>query len=128
MQERAGLLYLAKDSGRILLFYEDGKWTVPTFERTGTLLEDVDKILQEYGDGKIVPIELYLSKDNGFAYGTYICLCDQEFLPNGRRTLCWANMANLPKGLHTGLKNTLTNHTIRVKIETIMELNNVYKS
>jgi len=125
MQQRAGLLYLAKTTGRILLLYEEHRWTVPTFNRKDTLLADAEQLFDEYGDGKIVPIELYVSKDSGFEYGTYICLCEAEFLPNGGRTLSWANLNNLPKNLHTGLKNTLTNNTIRVKIETIMELNNV---
>ena len=128
MNQRAGLLYLAKTTARILLLYEDQKWTVPTFTRKDTLLNDAESLFDEYSDGKIVPIELYVSKDNGFEYGTYICLCEDEFLPNGGRTLAWANLNNLPKNLHTGLKNTLTNNTIRVKMETIMELNNVYQS
>ena len=125
MQQRAGLLYLAKSTARILLIYEDQKWTVPTFPRSKTLLDDVEEVLFEFKQGKIVPIELYLSQDKGFEFGTYICLLDDEFLPNSGRTVCWANLNNLPKNLHSGLKNTLNNNLIRVKIETIMELNHV---
>lgn len=66
MQQRAGLLFLAKSTGRILLILENYKWTVPTFERKGPLLDDVQELLNQYSHGKILPIELYLSKDRGF--------------------------------------------------------------
>lgn len=122
MQQRAGLLFLAKTTGRILLILEDQKWTVPTFPRKGPLLEDAQSLLSDYSRGKILPIELYLSEDRGFEYGTYVCVVDQEFLTCATPTLCWAELDYLPKQLHTGLKTTLNNQIIRVKIETIMEL------
>ncbi len=122
MQQRAGLLFLAKTTGRILLILEDSKWTVPTFARSGPLLEDAEVLLQSYSKGKILPIELYLSEDRGFEYGTYICLVNDEFLTNSSKTICWASFGFLPKQLHTGLKTTLNNQIIRIKIDTIMEL------
>jgi hypothetical protein len=122
MQQRAGLLFLAKSTGRILLILEDFKWTVPTFARTGPLLDSAQSLLSNYSQGKLLPIELYLSEDKGFEYGTYVCLVDQEFLTTTATTLCWASLDNLPKQLHAGLKTTLNNQIIRTKIETIMEL------
>jgi hypothetical protein len=38
--------------------------------------------------------------------------------------MAWADFDHLPKQLHTGLKTTLNNQVIRVKINTIMELEN----
>lgn len=125
MQQRAGLLFLAKTTGRVLLVLEDSKWTVPTFPRSGPLLEDAKNLLSKYSQGKILPIELYLSEDRGFEYGTYVCLVEEEFLTNASPTYCWALLDCLPKQLHNGLKTTLNNHVIRVKIETIMELEDV---
>ncbi len=125
MQQRAGLLFLAKTTGRILLILEDQRWTVPTFVRSGPLLEDAENLLDEYTTGRILPIELYLSEDRGFEYGTYVCVVDQEFLNSAVRTVCWADLDDLPKQLHLGLKTTLNNQVIRIKIETIMELENV---
>lgn len=122
MQQRAGLLFLAKSTGRILLIYEDTKWTVPTFSRKGALLEDVEPLLSDYSKGRILPIELYLSEDRGFEYGTYVCLVRQEFLPTHVATVCWAKLSDLPKNLHLGLKNTLNNSIIKTKIDTILEL------
>lgn len=122
MQQRAGLLFLARTTGRILLILEDSKWTVPTFPRKNTLLEDAGTLLKEYSQGRILPIELYLSEDRGFEYGTYVCLVDQEFLTTVVKTISWSDLNYLPKQLHTGLKITLNNQLIRTKIDTIMEL------
>ena len=122
MQQRAGLLFLAKTTGRILLILDAERWTVPTFQRNNSLLEDANTLLNQYARGRIVPIELYLSEDRGFEYGTYVCVVDQEFLNSEARTVSWADLDDLPKQLHNGLKATLNNQTIRIKIETIMEL------
>ena len=122
MQQRAGLLFLSKTTGRILLILEDSRWTVPTFERKGPLLEDAKALLNSYSQGRILPIELYLSEDRGFEYGTYVCLVDKEFLTNTVTTYAWSILDNLPKQLHTGLKTTLNNQVIRTKINTILEL------
>jgi hypothetical protein len=125
MQQRAGLLFLAKITSRILLILEDSKWTVPTFARKSTLLEDAEGLLNSYSKGRIVPIELYLSEDRGFEYGTYVCLVEQEFLTTANKTIAWSDLDHLPKQLHTGLKATLNNTLIRTKIETVLELENV---
>lgn len=124
MQQRAGLLFLAKTTGRILLILQDEKWTVPTFARKSNLLEDADPLLIEYHSGRILPIELYLSEDRGFEYGTYVCLVEEEFLTLAEYTIAWCNLDHLPKQLHGGLKTTLNNQLIRTKIDTIMELEN----
>ncbi len=128
MQQRAGLLFLAKTTGRILLILEDSKWTVPTFERNGPLLEDARGLLSDYSQGRILPIELYLSEDRGFEYGTYVCVVDSEFLTTSAETICWAGIDYLPKNLHTGLKTTLNNQLIKAKIETILVITNDSKN
>lgn len=122
MQHRAGLLFLAKTTGRILLILEQARWTVPTFARTANLLADADELLNAYARGRIVPIELYISKDRGFEYGTYVCVVDAEFFTMASKTMSWSDLDHLPKNLHAGLKFTLTNQIIRTKILTIMEL------
>jgi hypothetical protein len=127
MQQRAGLLFLAKNTRRILLILEDSKWTVPTFPRTSTLLEDAQQLLDQYSQGRILPIELYLSEDRGFEYGTYVCLVEKEFLTQAANTIAWSDLDFLPKQLHNGLKTTLNNEIIRTKIDTILELENATK-
>ena len=124
MQQRAGLLFLSKNTQRILLILEDAKWTVPTFPRINSLLEDVDPLMTDFSTGKILPIELYLSEDRGFEYGTYVCLVDQEFLTIKAASIAWCALDYLPKNLHNGLKATLNNSIIQSKISTILELSN----
>lgn len=125
MKSHAGLLYLAKSTGRLLLILENSCWTVPTFLKTNSILADAENLFQTYSSGKVVPVELYLSKDRGFEYGTYICLIEQEFLTQSVNTFCWANIDDLPKNLHSGLKTTLHNNLIRTKIDTILELERI---
>jgi hypothetical protein len=126
MQKRAGLLFLAKTSSRILLILnETQKWTVPTFVRNGSLLDDATEILNSYCQGKILPIELYLSADNEFEFSTYICLVDQEFLDFDEKTISWASLDHLPNNLHNGLRFTLTNEIIKTKISTVLETINI---
>lgn len=125
MQKRAGLLFLSKSSKKILLILENSKWTLPTFVRQSTLLDDAESLMQRFNRGKIVPIELYLSEDRGFEYGTYICLVEGEFLVDSVDTYCWSSIDHLPNQLHIGLKNTLTNSIIKTKIETVIELSKV---
>jgi hypothetical protein len=127
MQQRAGLLFLAKPTGRILLILDNDRWTVPTFQRNNSLLEDANTLLNQYAQGRIVPIELYLSEDRGFEYGTYVCVVDQEFLTVASKTVCWADLDHLPKQLHSGLRTTLNNTVIRTKIETIIGLERLPK-
>ena len=108
-----------------MLIQEDQKWTVPTFARKNSLFDDAEESLKSYASGKIIPIELYLSEDRGFEYGTYICLVENEFLLSQPITFCWSIISDLPKNLHNGLKQTLNNSIIQAKIETVLELENV---
>jgi len=125
MQQRAGLLFLAKTTGRVMLILENQRWTVPTFARKTSLLDDAKDLLDSYKHGKIVPVELYLSEDRGFEYGTYVCLVEEEFLNNPKITQAWCARDCFPPNLHNGLRATLNNQIIKTKIETIMELENV---
>ena len=122
MQKRVGLLYLSLSTRRILLILENDKWTVPTFSKEKSVIEDSQDVQEKFSQGKILPIELYLSKDKGFEYGTYICLVNDEFLTETVPTFCWADLDYLPKNVHVGLKSTLNNNLIRTKIETVLEL------
>jgi len=124
MQQRAGLLFLSKNTGRLLLIHEDQKWTIPTFVRKNSVLEDAKGLLDQFAQGKILPIELYLSYDKGFEYGTYVCLVADEFLVLAVKTLAWCDLNDLPKNLHGGLKQTLHNNVVKTKLATILELAN----
>ncbi len=122
MQRRIGLLYISLSTKRILLILENEKWTVPTFSKTDSVIKDSEDTQEKFAQGRILPIELYLSKDKGFEFGTYICLVKEEFLTVNTATLCWSDMDYLPKNVHVGLRSTLNNNLIRTKIETVLEL------
>ena len=127
MQQRAGLLFLSKSTGRILLIHQDQKWTIPTFIREKSVLEDAEILMSKFEKGKILPIELYLSTDRGFEYGTYVCLVETEFLSQAVKSLAWCDLDELPKNLHGGLKQTLHSNIIRSKLETVLQLANSFK-
>ena len=110
------------------MILENEKWTVPTFPKSESVIKDSEEIQEKFARGKILPIELYLSKDKGFEYGTYICLVENEFLTNIVPTVCWSDLDYLPKNVHVGLRSTLNNNLIRTKIETVLELENVITS
>jgi hypothetical protein len=124
MQKRAGILFLSKNTGRILLIQEESKWTVPTFIRNTTVLEDCQSVFDDFTEGKILPIELYVSQDKGFEYGTFVCLVNEEFTKTSAKTICWASMNDLPKNIHTGLKTTLNSDITKTKLDTILVLIN----
>jgi len=126
MQKRAGLLYLSLKTQRILLILENEKWTVPTFQKNNSIIQDSVAIQDKFSKGRILPIELYLSKDKGFEFNTYICLLDEEFLINHQQTYCWSELDRLPKNVHIGLRSTLNNNLIRTKIQTVLELENAF--
>jgi hypothetical protein len=106
------------------LILDNQRWTLPTFVRNESILEDAKSLLDAYSQGKVLPIELYLSEDRGFEYGTYVCLVDKEFLTVAVDTVAWSSLHKLPKHLHTGLSATLNNQLIQTKIDTILELEN----
>lgn len=128
MQKRAGILFLSSQTHRILLIHDNLKWTVPTFVQHNNLIDDAQDLIAKIkgSAGKIIPIELYLSEDRGFEYSTYICLVEDEFLTTAARTICWTDLNDLPKNLHSGLKTTLNNNLIRGKIDTILVMSNGY--
>lgn len=124
MQKRVGLIFLSKLNNKLLLILENSEWTVPTVIKRDTVLDDLRSLFVQYREGKIIPIELYTSQDNGFEYGTYICLVDEDFAIRSVDSYAWCMLENLPKNLHKGLKNTLNNRDVKIKINTILELAN----
>lgn len=105
-----------------MLILDDSKWTVPTFSRSTTVVDDSKDLIALYKSSayRLIPIELYLSQDQGFEFSTYICLVEEEFISEADQTFCWANMSLLPKNLHSGLKSTLASKITQTKIDTIL--------
>ena len=126
MQKHAGILFLSKQTAKVLIILEDAKWTVPSFARNDVVLQDAAATIDLYYNrpAKLIPLELYVSSDRGFEYSTYVCLVDTEFTIEKCPTYCWASFDQLPKNLHTGLKTTLANKVINDKINTMLVVAN----
>ena len=74
---------------------------------------------------KIVPLELFTSNDQQFKYNTYVIIVEKEFIPTLNEEhagYAWCDLNSWPRPLHQGVKTSLTNKTIKTKIELLLEL------
>ena len=86
------------------------------------LLEEIDFDLI---NTKLVPLELFTSRDNKFQYHTFVCIVDEEFIPNlndEHKGYCWCNINNYPKPLHPGLWSSWSNKEIKRKLKTLQDV------
>lgn len=74
---------------------------------------------------KTIPIETFVSNDTVFNFHTYLCVIENEFVPelsDEHRGWCWSTIDNSPKPLHQGLKNSFSSKIIRAKLQTVLDL------
>jgi 8-oxo-dGTP pyrophosphatase MutT (NUDIX family) len=74
---------------------------------------------------KIVPLELFTSKDNKFSYHTFVCIVEEEFIPtlnDEHKGYCWCDINNYPKPLHPGLWSSWSNKEIKKKLRTLQSV------
>ena len=74
---------------------------------------------------KTIPLETFVSNDNHFSFHTYLCVIDQEFVPqlnDEHNGYAWVSFNCWPKPLHQGLRNTLTSKTNIAKLETVFKM------
>ena len=74
---------------------------------------------------KTVPLESFISNDQHFYFHTYLCVIENEFIPNlnnEHNGYAWVSFKKWPKPLHHGLSNTLKNKTNIGKLETVIRL------
>jgi len=86
------------------------------------LLEEIDFDLI---NTKLVPLELFTSRDNKFQYHTFVCIVDEEFIPNlndEHKGYCWCNINNYPRPLHPGLWSSWSNKEIKRKLKTLQDV------
>ena len=87
------------------------------------------EIAEEVGDTpkfkKTIPLEMFTSNDQKFYFHTYLIAIESEFIPklNSEHSgYCWTAFECWPKNLHSGLRNTLNNKSIKGKLQTILDL------
>lgn len=74
---------------------------------------------------KTIPLESFVSNDEKFLFHTYLCVVQNEFIPNLNNEhdgYAWCSFNKYPKPLHQGLRNTLQNKTNQTKLETVFNL------
>lgn len=134
----SGGLFLAKDTKRFLFLLRTQGKTAGTWGLVGGKKEPEDhtafdalkrEITEEVGKiptiKKTIPLELFTSNDQQFQYNTYVLLVEKEFIPtlnNEHAGYAWCDFNSWPKPLHQGVKTSLTNKSIRTKIELLLEL------
>jgi mutator protein MutT len=135
----AGVVFLAKDTGRCLLQLREGnKRFNHTWGFWGGIIEQGETAYQciqreleeEIGFipelEKLNPIDVYQSKDKNFYYYSFVYVIEKEFLPTLNEESCgyaWVNIGQWPKPLHNGSKITLYKNGGTEKLHTILEIN-----
>ena len=136
----AGVVFLAKDTGRCMLQLREGNkrfnhtWGFwgGIMEKGETPFECIQReVEEEIGVvpelQKLNPIDVYQSKDKNFYYYSFVYVVDKEFMPpriNGESAgYGWVNIGQWPKPLHNGAKITLIKNGGTEKLHTILEIN-----
>jgi 8-oxo-dGTP pyrophosphatase MutT (NUDIX family) len=77
---------------------------------------------------KTLPLESFVSVDTKFMFHTYLCIIDEEFIPqlnNEHDGYAWCSFTKWPKPLHHGLRNTLQSKVNLSKLETVFQTINL---
>lgn len=137
----SGALIYSITTKRILLLQKSygkhaGTWGLVggTIQEGETAWQGLQReILEEIGVPidiiKTVPIESFVSVDTSFNFHTYLCLIENEFVPSLSSEHCgwaWSTIDSAPKPLHQGLKSSFSNKTIRNKLQTVLDVINLF--
>ena len=135
----AGVVFLAKDTGRCLLqLREANKKHNHTWGFWGGIIEKGETpyecIIRELDEEigfvpelqKLNPIDVYQSKDKNFYYYSFAYVVEEEFRPpqlNGESAgYAWVNIGVWPKPLHNGSHITLNKNGGTDKLHTILKI------
>ena len=138
MIKAAGVVFLAKDTGRCLLQLRNSdKRFKHTWGFFGGIIEKEETpfecLQRELGEeigfmpelAKLNPIDIYQSKDKKFFYYSFVAVVEKEFSPklNGESAgYAWVDIGVWPKPLHQGANITLTKNGGTDKIHTILDV------
>lgn len=89
------------------------------------LLREIHEEIGAVDIKKIIPLETFSSNDNKFFYYTYICIVENEFIPNlnGEHSgYAWSKYKDWPQPLHNGVKKTINSNIVKNKLKTIFEI------
>jgi ADP-ribose pyrophosphatase YjhB (NUDIX family) len=132
-----GALFLSKSTSRYMFVLRNGAKYNSMWAFVGGKVENNEteysalqrEIQEEIGFMplvlKTVPVEKFTNSKNNFTYSTYICVVEEEFIPNlnnEHKGYAWSKLDSWPKPLHPGVFTTLKINEIVAKIKTIEEL------
>lgn len=137
MLNASGCVFLAVDSGRILLQQRSDKSSHPRSwgffggkahkgeTPLQALLRELDEEVGMLPDvEKVYPLNIFTSPDKKFIYNTFVVAVFEEFIPvlnNESDGYCWVKINNWPRPLHPGVKAQLYNKDIIKKLKTIYQ-------
>ena len=135
----AGVLFLAKDTGRCMLQLREGNkrfnhtWGFwgGIIERGETPYECIQRELdEEIGFvpelQKLNPLDVYQSKDKNFYYYSFAAVVDKEFSPTLNEEssgYAWIDIGRWPQPMHQGARATLNRNGGTDKLHRILEVN-----
>jgi len=135
----AGILFLAKDTGRCLLQLRNAdKRHRHTWGFFGGTLENGEtpyqaiqrELTEEIGFvpelEKLNPIDVYQSRDKNFYYYSFVAVVESEFHPqlnDESAGYAWVNIGHWPQPLHQGARVTLHKNKGTDKLHTILDIN-----
>jgi len=133
----SGALFYAKDTGRILLLQKSAGKHAGTWGLVGGTTDLGEsawqglqrEINEEIGTPpailKTVPLETFVSNDTVFNFHTYLCVVNNEFIPelsSEHAGWCWSSIDNAPKPLHQALRSSFGNRAVRAKLQTVFDV------
>lgn len=137
----SGALLYARNTNRILLIQKSNGKHLGTWGLVGgTNLANENpwqglqrEITEEIGAIppiiKTLPLEKFVSNDSIFNFHTYFCVLEDEFIPIlsvEHIAWGWFNLKLLPKPIHRGLDLSLRNKIIQTKIQTIVDIIDIF--
>lgn len=138
----SGALFYTLDTNRFLFLHRaNGKrsnvWGLVGGTNEGQetpwegLRREIEEEIGNVDIKKTIPLETFISTDSKFKFHTYLCLVDEEFIPNLNHEhdgYAWVSFGKWPKPLHYGLQNTLNKKTNLGKLETVFQTINLLDS
>lgn len=133
----SGALLYAKNTKRFLLLQKAKGKHAGTWGLVGGTNNDDEtawqglqrEIVEEIGSIpniiKTIPLETFVSNDTVFNFHTYLCIIENEFMPelsDEHQGWAWCTVDGAPKPLHQGLRSSFSNRTIRTKLQTVFDI------
>lgn len=137
MIKAAGALFIARSTNRYLFLLRNDDTYSNTWGLVGGRVEKDEQIIdclnreisEEIGSVpdmiKIIPLDLYTSQDEKFEYHTFVCIVENEFIPqlnHEHKGYCWAGLDGIPKPTHPALYNSIQLSELQVKLQSINDV------